>query len=244
MNIKSALPMPRALALLLAVSVFGCADNAQRLQGQDGIKKELAVERPTAPLPPQVKPFQPADLDVAGSPFLGKADAPVTLVEFSDFRCPYCKRHATTTLPQLVKAYVDTGKLKYVVKEFPLRSLHPDADTLALAALCAGDQGKYWDMHDLIFASSTKLDPQNLSKEITALKLNKKTFQACVDGHKYAKQIDASLALGSAHGVSGTPSFLLGKTDSGDSNKVHASIQIKGAQTFENFKTAIDPLLK
>lgn len=240
----------RTFALSLALFIFGCADNAKLIQEQENTKKELAeikkmlAERPATPQPPQAKPFQPVDVNIADAPFLGKADAPVTLVEFTDYRCPFCKRHATTTKLQLVKEYVDTGKLKYVLKEFPLKSLHPDADKLSLAALCAGDQGKYWEMHDAIFSSESKPDPKDLSKEIASIKLNKGSFQKCFDSNKYSEKINSNISEGSSLGITGTPSFVLGKTDSADSSKVHVTVAVKGARPFPAFKEEIDKLLK
>lgn len=250
------------LVYSLALFIIGCVDKddskltqsqedlKKLIQSQEDIKKELTdikkliAERPAAPVRPPEKPFEPTDISIADSPVLGQANAPVTLIEFTDYRCPFCRRHALTTKAEIVKEYVDTGKVKYVLREFPLKALHPDSDQLSQAALCAGDQGKYWEMHDALFAVEGKLDPKDLSKQIKALKLDKKEFKACVDSKKYAKKIETDIADGAKLGVTGTPSFFLGKSDPADSTKIRATKAIKGAQPFPGFKKEIDELLK
>ena len=113
--------------------------------------KKLLLQRPAAA--PGQPAFQPTDLVVGKSPVLGEASAPVTLVEFSDYQCPFCKRNATTVLPELVKQYVDSGKVRVVMREMPIESIHQFALGAANAALCAHEQGEYWKMHDLLFAN-------------------------------------------------------------------------------------------
>src|SRR5215216_1504278 len=96
---------------------------------------------------------QPVVLSIDDAPFLGSKDAKVTLVEFSDFQCPFCARHSQNTLPAIVKEYVDAGKVKYVLRDFPIASLHPRAQKSHEAAYCAGEQGKYWDMYHRLFSN-------------------------------------------------------------------------------------------
>ena len=236
--------------LLIAISLLtaGCVTNTQLIDGQDEIKKELAeikkLINERVPKRKQAKAFEPSDINIANSPFLGKADASVTVIEFTDYQCPFCKRFSKNTLPQIIKEYIDTGKIKYVLREFPLKRIHPSADKLAQAALCAGDQGKYWEMHDSFFKGTKKPNPNDLSKEITALKLNAKTFNSCLDSDKYAKKITTDITDGTKLGVRGTPSFFIGKPKKGDSSTIYATKMIRGAQGFPAFKTAIDELLK
>ena len=250
MKVKYTSHLPSFLLIAITLLTAGCATNSQLIDGQDEIKKELAEikklikERPAARKRKQVKAFEPSDISIANSPFLGKADAPVTIIEFTDYQCPFCKRFSKNTLPQIIKEYVDTGKVKYVLREFPLKSIHPSADKLAQAALCAGDQGKYWEMHDSYFTGATKPNPKDLSKEIAALKLNAKTFNACLDSDKYAKKVTTDISDGTKLGVRGTPSFFLGKPKKGDSSTVHATKMLRGAQGFPAFKKVIDELLK
>lgn len=240
----SALPLIVSAALLASCASQGDIDALK--QGQDEIKKGLAdIKQMIEKGPPgrQAKPFQPSDVTISGSPMKGNADAPVTLVEFTDYQCPFCKRHATTTMPEIVKNYVDTGKVRYVLRSFPLKSIHPNADKLAQAALCAGDQDKYWEMHDRLFSGNSKMDPSDFSDDIKAVKLNSASFKSCLDSGKYAKQIDTDIEDGSKLGVTGTPSFFLGKSGSG-STKFKATETLKGAVPYANFQQTIDKLLK
>jgi protein-disulfide isomerase len=185
-------------------------------------------------------PFKPQDLTVEGAPFLGSADAPVTIVEFTDYQCPFCKRHTKNTMGQLVKEYVDAGKVKYILREFPLVSIHPQAHKLSQAALCAGDQGKYWEMHDRFFAGK-KPTPKTIDADVEALGLDGATFKECYDSGKHKKTVDKDIADGSKLGVRGTPSFFFGKTSG--SNKIHATAMLRGAQGFPQFKKEIEKLL-
>lgn len=191
----------------------------------------------------QKKIFKPSSISIEGSPFLGKADAPITLVEFTDYLCPFCKRHAKSTIPLLKTQFIDTGKLKYVLREYPIAKLHPKSYKLSMAALCAGDQGQYWTMHDAFFNAKSKPNPDNLGLLIKKLKLDKKKFNTCLSTKKFNKQIDKDLADGSRLGVSGTPAFIIGKTNP-DNPDLFQSIQfIKGAQPYHRFKQAIEKLL-
>lgn len=242
------------ISSILLISILliagGCASNSEVLRGQEDIKKELAEikkliqERPATPKRPKAKAFEPADINISGSPVLGKADAPVTIVEFTDYQCPFCKRFATSTQGEIIKNYIDQGKVKYVLREFPLKSIHHNAEKLAQAALCAGDQGKYWEMHDRFFKGAKKPDPKDLSEDIAALKLNAKTFNTCLDSDKYAKKIAADISDGMKLGVRGTPSFFLGKSKKGEPSTVHATKMLRGAQPYPAFQAVIEELLK
>src|SRR5690606_19329787 len=107
--------------------------------------------------PPREPEFAATAIELDGAPERGSAAAPLVLVEFSDYQCPFCRRHAQQVLPELLKHYVDAGRVRYVMKQFPLVSLHPQAELAARAALCAGDQGDYWEMHDALFSWSGAL---------------------------------------------------------------------------------------
>ncbi|MGR9037620.1 MAG: DsbA family protein [Gammaproteobacteria bacterium] len=235
----------------IIVSISGCAQsptveeftalkqNQESMQKDlDEIKKQIAQRTP-----PKPKPFEPSPLSISGALTQGKADAPVTLVEFTDYQCPFCKRHATGTMPQILKSYVDTGKVRYVLRDFPLKQIHSNAFKLAQATLCAGDQGKGWEMHDHIFSAKKALDPNKLSKDAKAIGLDAKAFDACMKAEKYAGQVDASLEEGAKLGIRGTPGFFLGKTDVKDPGKIMATEKIVGAQPFAKFKEAIDKML-
>ncbi len=187
--------------------------------------------------------FKPQDLTIVDAPYLGQPDAVVTLIEFTDYQCPFCRRHNTQTKPQLIKDYVETGKLKYVLREFPLAQIHPQATKAAEAALCAGDQDKYWDMNALFFANQRKLKPTDLLAYAGDLGLDMARFSACLDDGKHAKRVQSDLQAGIKAGVRGTPSFFLGLTDPSDSTKIKATKVLRGAQPYSVFKQAIDQLI-
>ena len=121
-------------------------------EGQTAIQTELAAIKKLleqgAKAAPSQPGFKPTEITIGDSPVLGDADAIVTLVEYSDYQCPFCSRHYKQVMPELVKNYVESGKLKYVMRENPILSIHSKAMGASQAALCAGDQGKYWEMHN------------------------------------------------------------------------------------------------
>jgi len=145
-------------------------------------------------------------------------------------------------LPQIETDYIKTGKVKYVVMDFPLEAIHANAFKAAEAARCAMDQGKFWEMHSRLFANQRALTPEQLPKHAEALGLDVPTFKACLDGGKYAAEIRKGLAEGQKAGVTGTPGFFLGMTNPSDA---HVTVlgAITGAQPYANFKAAIDGLL-
>ena len=164
---------------------------------------------------------------VDNDPMKGKANAKVTIIEFSDFQCPYCGKFYTETLPQIMKEYIDTGKAKLVYRDYPLE-FHPNAQPAAEAAECAHEQGKFWEMHNKLFENQQSLSVDNYKQWAADLKLDTKKFNDCVDTHKYADEVKKDAADGSAAGVSGTPGFFV-------NNKI-----ISGAVPFEVFKQTID----
>lgn len=256
------LPAACILATLLAVggqpAAAQTADDFSALkseievlrQGQEEMQKDLAVIRKILEdaargrLQTRAQPaFQPVDMTVVASPFLGEEAAPVTLVEFSDYQCPFCKRHFTSVMPELVRTYVDSGQLKYVMREFPIASLHPQAPMASLAALCAGEQGKYWQMHDLIFGEPKRISPNALKQHAATIGLDAAAFISCLGDNRYAAQIRRDLAEGEKLGVRGTPTFLLGTTDPADPTRLRATKLIRGAQPLTVFSQAIEEIL-
>ena len=219
-------------------------------QGQQAIQRDLAVIKQLLQQRPQARaqaraqvPFEPTELSVAGAPALGDVAAVVTLVEFTDYQCPFCRRHSAQTKPQLVTDYVETGKLKYVIREFPLAQIHPNALKAAEAALCAGDQDKYWAMIELFFQDQRRLAPEDLKAHAEGLGLDVASFSECLDGGKHAQRVQKDLADGVKAGVRGTPTFFLGLTDPADATKIRATKALRGAQSYAAFKQAIDELL-
>ncbi len=145
-------------------------------------------------------------------------------------------------MPQIENEYIKTGKVKYVVLDFPLESIHKHAFKAAEAARCAGDQDKFWEMHNRLFANQQAVAPNNLTQYAQALGLDMPKFQQCLDSGKYAPDIRKNLAEGQKAGVTGTPGFFLGMTNPNDS-KIKALGALKGAQPYASFKEIIDNLL-
>jgi len=206
--------------------------------------KKLLQQAPQAAAAPSQKAFTPTDIELGDVTFQGDSNAPVTLIEFSDYQCPYCSRHAKMVMPQLVNKYVDTGKVRFVMREYPIARLHARAIPASEAALCAGDQGQYWGMHDALFANQKANTDENFQQMAADLGLDTTKFKACMDSDKFMEQINADVAEGQKLGVSGTPSFVVGLTDPTDPSKVHLTKFIRGAQGLPAFSAAIDELLK
>jgi protein-disulfide isomerase len=205
----------------------------------DEVKKELKLmreflqRRAQPPQPPRVV----ANVSTAGNPIKGKKDAPVTLVEFSDYQCPFCSRFFQTTLPTLTKEYIDTGKVRYAFRDFPLDQIHPNARKAAEAAHCAGDQGKYWEMHDLLFQNQRALEIDKLKAYASRLDLDSAAFATCVDTDKYKAKVQKNLEDGVEAGVRGTPSFFVGKTRPDGTIQ---GVMISGARPATDFRQEID----
>ena len=219
------------------------AQQAQMQRDLDTIKSILLGQRGQAQ--PAGDPFINKQITIADEPAKGSASAKITLVEVSDYHCPYCKRQQIQTMPQLMADYVNTGKVKYVFVDYPIAQLHPDAFKSHEAAACAGDQGKYWQMHDLLFTNSPARDVSQLSTQASMLGLDMKTFEACMNkgnGGAHAAEIRASIARVQELGVGGTPLVLIGLTPApGAPMKVIGSVY--GAQPYAEFKAAIDAAL-
>jgi protein-disulfide isomerase len=199
------------------------------------ILKILEAVRP----PPPVRPID-AVVSLGESPYKGSRDAPLTLIEFSDYQCPFCKRHVDATVPQLEKEYISTGKLRYVFRDLPLESMHPLAFKSAEAAHCAGEQQKYWEMHDRLFANQDSLAPKDLVEHARAIGLDVRPFRKCLDDGRYAESIRGSMAEAKKLGMTGTPALLLGVSDGQQIKNVKL---MTGALPFAVFKAEIDKML-
>jgi len=168
----------------------------------------------------------------------GDPKAPITLVEYSDFTCHFCKKFFHETFPKLLSEYIETGKVRFVYRDFPrgLGSPLRAAD----AARCAGEQNAYWPMHDRLFNSDGQFSPENLKQFATELKLTQGQFSQCLDAHKYFPDIEKDLKDAGTLGIRGTPAFIIFPTKVPDDPNL---ILIPGAFPFETFKEEIDKLL-
>ena len=218
-------------------------------EGQDTMKNDLAEIKKllksgaAAPKAPAAKPFEPRDVMITGAAVMGEANARVTLIEYSDYQCPYCSRHSKQTMPEIIKNYVNEGKVKFLMREFPIPSLHPRATAASEAALCAGNQGKYWEMSDALFSNQRKLSDEDLLGYASEIGLDTDEFNSCFAQKEYAEQINKDVQEGQQMGVRGTPSFVLGLTDPADSNKIKVTKFVRGARDYATFSKEIEELL-
>ncbi|MFP4524002.1 MAG: DsbA family protein [Candidatus Woesearchaeota archaeon] len=161
-------------------------------------------------------------------PFMGAEDAPITIVEFSDFECPFCTRFWEETLPKIKEEFVDTGLVKFVYRDLPLPQLnHRNAQKAAEAAECAHDQGAFWEYHDKLFANPDGLGTDSLKKHAADLGLDVQEFNECLDSGKHAEEVQADAEAARQQGITGTPGFVInGQT-------------VTGAQPFDKFQQII-----
>lgn len=178
--------------------------------------------------------------DISGLPARGDVKAPVTIVEVSDYHCPFCRRHVQQTQPRIYSELVDKGKVRHVFVHYPIAQLHPDAYRSHEAALCANDQGKFWDLHTKLFDKPLKTVDE-LTELAQSSGLDTTKFRACLDSSKHAKEVEASVDRISKMNINGTPMFFVAK-NTGD--KITIAKVIEGAQPFQAFKEAVDELAK
>jgi len=197
----------------------------------------LAAGCATTPSPPAGESEADA---AAATPFneLGSVDAPVLIIEFSDLQCSFCARHASQTFPELRRNYIDTGKLRYALRDLPL-PMHRHAVPAAVAARCAGEQGKFWEMRQAIYLARGRLDQEPYAGMAGDLGLDVESFEACRrDGRQLAKvQADAALAAG--EGIASTPAFVIGRIV-GDEFQGETLV---GAKPYAVFAAKIEALL-
>jgi protein-disulfide isomerase len=168
--------------------------------------------RPPAPQPQRTADGEgPAKLKIDNANWLGKRDAPITVVEFTDYQCPYCQSFHLNTFLEIRKLYIDTGKVRFLSRDLPL-DFHPSAFHAAEAARCAGDQGGFWKMRDLLVADPSHLSENDLLVHAESLGLKMEPFRACLSSGKYREAIQKDLADAASLNVTGTPSFIVGRT--------------------------------
>ena len=169
--------------------------------------------------------------EVGDAPTLGDPNAPVTIVEFSDYECPFCSRFFDQTLARIKSEYVDTGKVKFVYKDFPIVSIHPQAQKAAESARCVreqlGDDG-YWAMHDMLFEGQQQLGVTSFKQWARELGVNGVQFDSCLDSGKYAEAVGADADEGVALGVNGTPTLFIN------------DVRVVGAVPFEQIAGVIE----
>jgi protein-disulfide isomerase len=245
-------PLTRGLAVVTAASLLLAAAVPTSVKAQDTITREQAdtlikeirelrraIDSLRAPRQAERPPDEKVRVDVSGANVLGRADAPVTLVEFTDLECPYCRTFHVSTFEQLKRAYIDTGKVRFISRDFPL-DFHPNARPAALAVRCAGEQGKFWEMRHGVTLNASKLGPLVYDRLAGELGLDLSRFSACVSSDRYTAAIDRDVADGTGAGVTGTPTFVLGATSPGTSLEGQ---RLVGALPYPVFEARIKALL-
>jgi protein-disulfide isomerase len=234
----------------VAVALIAGAACASRADVEE-LKKEVeSLKAAQAQLAKQVggaRPQQqaralPASIDLTGAPFKGSATSTVALVEFSDYECPYCIRHFTQVMPEIQRAYIDSNKIRYMFRDFPIDELHPQSIRAHVAAHCAVEQGKFWDLHNRLFSKAGSHTPDELAARAAESGLNPSAFAACVAADKYSTAIRQSTAFAISLGASGTPFFVVGKFDP-KTSQLTSLKSIPGAYPFTQFQQLIDAAL-
>ncbi len=218
---------------LLGAAMGGMYTKIQYLEGKTPGVTPTVVQNPTAPAAPS-EPEAPTVVTptvTANDPFLGNANAEVTIVEWADYQCPFCERYFTDIFGQIKKDYIDTGKVKFVFKN--LAFLGKESTDAANAAMCAKEQNKFWEYHDYLFTNQQgenqgAFSVDNLKKFAVTLGLNAAQFNSCLDSQKYNTQVQEDIADANKNGFNSTPSTAVGSTP------------IVGAQPYATFKAAIE----
>ena len=192
---------------------------------------------------PTEQPNLTTKISVDNDPIIGNPDAPITIIEFSDFQCPFCARFYSQTLPLIYQEYIEPGKVKLVFRDYPIQSIHPNAVPAAVASECANEQGKFKEMHDMLFEKQNEWSSQETTVALslfgqyaTKIQLEQEVFDSCLTSGKYIEEIKKDLDDGRDYGVSGTPGFFVGNDQIG-------YVELKGAQPFDSFKKIIDTQL-
>jgi protein-disulfide isomerase len=181
-------------------------------QNEEIIKELRAIRQLLERLTEPQRPPQTARLTNLKGYALGSPDAPLTMVEFTDLQCPFCRQFAMTTFESIKRNWIDTGRLRYISRDLPLDALHAQATSAARAARCSGEQGKFWEMRWTLMKNANLLSPAYITKVATDLKLDLPAFSACTASSKYDADIQADMDEAQRIGIAGTPTFIVGKT--------------------------------
>jgi protein-disulfide isomerase len=250
----------RAVLLASALIVLACGQpTAQSSQDIESLRKEIeALKASLAGMQRDVQeirtflkeatggrfglpPLENSEIDVGAAPVNGPDSARVTLVEVSDYHCPFCRRHFQQTQPQIYANYVNTGKVRHVFVHYPIDQLHPDAFLSHEAASCAADQGKFWELHGKLFESPAKTTEQIVALA-QAAGVEVGSLRRCLDSDKYASAVRESVQQMQQLGIDSTPTFLIGLTPA-KGQRMKVLKVVKGAHQFASFQTAIDAIL-
>ncbi|HXK06734.1 MAG TPA: thioredoxin domain-containing protein [Verrucomicrobiae bacterium] len=204
--------------LLLAALPLAAQDKTITREQADEIIRELRqirqlLEKQQAKPngPQEEQPTRAKITDLSAVSMLGNKDAPITIVEFTDYQCPFCQRFHLSAYPEIKKNYIDTGKARFYSKDLPL-DFHPNAMRAAQAAHCAGEQGKFWQLRDVMGSNPDKLDMGHIMGFAADLKLDTQKMQECINNDKYKARVESDVSEAMKLGANGTPAFIIGKS--------------------------------
>jgi len=247
--------MIRGMIVVIAIATFvggyslGSMDNSDSGISSEELKAAISeIQVAPAPQPAQApsQPGAPAILRISldDDPMKGDPDAPLTIIEFSDFQCPFCSRFYEQTLSQIEEKYIDTGKVNFVYRDLPLDSLHPNARPAHIAAECADEKGKFWEYHDVLFekqsewSSLPSADLQiTLTKYATDMGLQSTEFETCLNSQEIDDEVNNDTLDAAKYAATGTPTFFIGTEKDG-------FVKMSGAQPFASFQLTIDSQLE
>jgi protein-disulfide isomerase len=244
--------MKRTLFTLIAIALLSAGISAQstddRLKAvEDGLKSLTTMMtdfmsrmKPPTP-PPPVESMPPTELSLKGVPLKGASDAKVVLIEFSDFECPFCGQHAKGTYTDIQKQYVSNGKIQYAFRNFPLERMHPSARQAAEAGACANEQGKFWELHDSLFANQKALQLADIQQYAKSAQTDTAKFDTCMTKHLMAERVSEDLTEARRLGLNATPAFVLGELQ--PNGTVRVTKRIIGSHPLEVFQQALDEQL-
>ena len=229
-----------AVAAFLGGYSLGINDNSS-ITNDDLAEMILEIQQEPKLQVQQAKPEKPLFVSVDDDPMKGDPNAPLTIIEFSDFQCPFCNRFYQETLPLIEKNYIDTGKVNFVYRDMPL-AIHANAIPAHIAAECADVQGAFWEYHDILFdrlSEWNKLDQIDLENQLKsyAQELNlDPSFDTCIKSASISQEIQKDYSQATGYGATGTPTFFIG-------NDIDGYVKLSGAQPYSSFKTIIDSKL-
>ena len=233
-----------AVGMLMAGSSIARADGITNEQAQDILNELKAIRQvlekmqsggQQAPAPDDKVSYKLSP----GGFSMGDAKAPLVMVEYTDFQCPFCQQFHNTAFAQIKANYIDTGKVRFVSRDFPL-DFHDNARRAATAGRCAAEQGKYWEMRHMMIVNADQLQADKLMSYAANVKLDVPKFKSCLDApDKFKAQIDQEVAEGGVAGVQGTPSFVLGYLE----NDKLQGVRLVGAQPYSQFDAKIQEML-
>ena len=239
-----------SIVITIAIAAFFMGSYTTNLNSDQILQKEFKNEIAKLELKilekqlPKNQPTLPLKISAGDNPIIGNPDAAITIIEFSDFQCPFCAKFHIETLPTIMDEYINKGTVKLVFRDFPIQNIHPNAVPASIAAECANEQGKFKQMYHTLFEKQKEWSNLETSYAITIfneyaseMELNVEKFDSCLRNVKYLEDVQNDLNDGRTYGVTGTPGFFIG-------NEQIGFVELKGSQPFESFKKIIDSQLK